>query len=273
MPRDLIDPPPSRFAPPATERRAKSSCDLYAAVGRAVDDSLTGGLLLSLRLDPRLRGVRAAEGGAVAEAVRAVIAAAAEGAAAEAVLVRARAEDDEVEIAVARRAAASPPPASSIRSAAVAARRAGASLTVTCEGERLVWRLALFAPKAPPAVLLVSPDAYAGIELAALLSALGYRTETADGEAEVLGRLMAEPYAAAVVDLELEEQTVTALRELARASRWPPPVLAYGRAETALSCGALRAEGFSGMIVRPLVEAQVTAALAAAGLQSKRPNS
>ena len=273
MPHDLINPPPSRTASPATEKRTKSSCDLYAAVGRAVDDSMTGGLLLSLRLDPRLRGLRAAEGGAVSEAVRTVIAAAAECAGAEAVLVRARAQDDEVEIAVAHRAAASPPPASSIRSAACAARRAGASLTVHCQGGRLVWRLALFAPQAPPAVLLVSPDPYRQVELEALLEELGYRAETAAGEPEVLGRLMAEPYAAAVVDLEQEAGTVAALCELARASRWPPPVLALADAEAARGRCELKASGFAGVIVRPLIAAQAAAALAAAGLQSKRPNS
>jgi hypothetical protein len=64
MPHDLIDPPPGHIAQAAVERRAKSSCDLYAAIGRAVDGSLTDGLLLSLRLDPRLRGlIRAARRG------------------------------------------------------------------------------------------------------------------------------------------------------------------------------------------------------------------
>ncbi|HYD44161.1 MAG TPA: hypothetical protein VEA79_02720, partial [Phenylobacterium sp.] len=232
-----------------------------------------GNRLLSLRLDPRLRGLRAAEGGMVGQAVRQVIAAAAEGAGDGAVLVSARAEGDEVEIAVAHRAAASPPPASSIRSAVCAARRAGASLTVGCEGQRLVWRLALFAPLTPPAILLVSPDPYRQVELAAMLAELGYRAETAAGEAEVLGRLMAEPYAAAVVDLEQESGTIAALCELARVSRWPPPVLALAAAEAARSRCALKASGFAGVIVRPLMAAQAMAALAAAGLQSKRPNS
>lgn len=274
MSHDLIDPPPSRFAQPAMERRIKSSCDLYAAVGRAVDDSLTGGLLLSLRLDPRLRTLRAAQGGAVSEAVRTVIAAAAAGGTgAEAVLVRARAQDNEVEIAVAHRAAASPPPASAIRSAACAARRAGASLDVGYEGDRLVWRLALFAPPAPPAVLLVSPDLYRQVELAAVFAELGYRAATAAGEPEVLGRLMDEPYAAAVVDLDQDAGTVGVLCGLAKASRWPPPVLALADAEAARARCELKTSGFAGVIIRPLIEAQVAAALAAAGLQSKRPNS
>ncbi|MCC7267084.1 MAG: hypothetical protein IT546_07050 [Caulobacteraceae bacterium] len=237
-----------------------------------MDDSLTSGLLLSLRLDPRLRGLRAVEGGAVALAVRAVIAAAAQGAGGEAVLVRARAQDDEVEIAVAHRAAASPPPASSIRRAACAARRAGASLSVASEDGRLVWRLALFAPQTPPAVLLVSPDPYRQVELASMLEGLGYRGETAGGEREMLGRLAAEPYAALVVDLEQDEQAVSVLCRLARAARWPP-LLALAGADAALSRGTLQAAGFAGVIVRPLIGAQVAAALAAAGLQSKRPNS
>ena len=272
MPHDLIDPPPSLIAQPAVEKRIKSICDLYAAIGRAVDESLTSGVLLSLRLDPRLRGLRAAQASAVAEAVRTVIRAAGEGGG-ETVLVRARALDDEVEIAVAVRAAASPPPQDLVRDAACAARRAGASLSVAHEAERLVWRLALFAPQAPPAMLLVSPDAYRRVELAAALETLGYRTEAAETEPEVLGRLMAEPYAAAIVDLKLEERAVMTLCELARAARWPPPVLAFADADRALSRAALRAAGFSGVIVRPLIEAQVMVALASAGLQSKRPNS
>lgn len=270
MPIDPADTPSGRLSQTATEQRPKSSCDLYAVIGRAVDDTVTSGVLMSLTLDPRLRGQRAAEAGAVAAAVRAMIGAAGAGGM---VVVRANLAEEEVEIVVAARAATSPPPASSIRNAACAARRAGASLSVSQEGERLVWRLALFAPAAPEAMLLALADPYRQPELAAALEALGYRTDAVVTGADLLGRLGAEPYAAVVADLEMEEPTLQALCDLARASRWPPPVLAYAAASRALSGGALRAAGFAGVIVRPVIEAQVRAALAAAGLQSKRPNS
>jgi CheY-like chemotaxis protein len=264
------DAPFNRLGQTATERRSKSSCDLYAAIGRAVDDSVSCGVLLSLALDPRLRGLRAAEARAVVEAVRAVIRVVGAG---DMVSVRARALDDEVEIAVAVRAAASPPPGDQVREAACAARRAGASLSVSHEDGRLVWRLALFAPPAPPALLLATADAYGRVELTAALKELGYRADAADTGSDMLARLSAEPYAAVVADLDMEEAALRALGDLARASRWPPPVLAYADADRDLSGAALRTAGFAGVIVRPVLEAQVAAALAVAGLQSKRPNS
>src|SRR5690606_506366 len=73
MPIDPADTPSGRLSQTATEQRPKSSCDLYAVIGRAVDNTVTSGVLMSLTLDPRLRGQRAAEAGAVAAAVRAMI--------------------------------------------------------------------------------------------------------------------------------------------------------------------------------------------------------